>query len=41
MSKLLTIAMAATAVLLAACHTVQGVGRDLQSAGNAMEKAGN
>ena len=41
MKKLLTIAMAAGAFMLAACNTVEGAGRDVQSAGRAIEDAGD
>lgn len=36
MRKLIVLAMAATAVLVAACNTVQGMGRDMQAAGQAV-----
>lgn len=41
MHKLLGIAMIAGAALVSACNTVEGVGRDVQSAGSAVEKAAN
>ncbi len=39
MRKLLGMAMLASAVLVSACNTVEGVGRDVQSAGSAVEDA--
>jgi len=36
MRKLIVLAAAAAALLVAACNTVSGVGRDLQSAGAAV-----
>ena len=37
MKKLLTIALATSAFVLAACNTVEGAGRDVQSVGEAVE----
>jgi len=37
--RILTILAVAGAVLLSACNTVAGMGRDVQSAGNAVSKA--
>lgn len=39
MNKFMTIALAAAILTLAACNTVKGMGRDLESAGSAGEKA--
>ncbi|PAX08697.1 entericidin EcnA/B family protein [Sphingomonas lenta] len=39
MRKLISAAMAAGIMLIAACNTVEGAGEDLQSAGKAVEKA--
>ena len=36
MSKALVLAAAAAALLVGACNTVSGVGRDLQAAGHAV-----
>jgi predicted small secreted protein len=36
MRKLIVFAAATAAILLAACNTVQGVGRDMQAAGHAV-----
>lgn len=36
MRKLIVFAAATAALLVAACNTVQGVGRDLQAAGSAV-----
>lgn len=36
---LMILTMIATAGLIAACNTVEGAGRDLQSAGDAVEDA--
>ena len=36
MRKLIVLAAAATAVFVAGCNTVQGVGRDMQAAGRAV-----
>lgn len=41
MKKLLIIGMAISTFVLAACNTVAGAGRDIQSAGRAMERAGD
>lgn len=37
MSKVLIIAAAAAALLVAGCNTVAGVGRDMQAAGTAVK----
>ncbi|MDO8901377.1 MAG: entericidin A/B family lipoprotein [Phenylobacterium sp.] len=37
MSKVLVIAAAAAALLVSACNTVAGVGRDMQAAGTAVK----
>jgi predicted small secreted protein len=37
--RILTILAVTGAVLLSACNTVAGMGRDVQSAGNAVSKA--
>lgn len=37
MRKLLGLAMVAGALMVSACNTVEGVGRDVQSAGSAVE----
>lgn len=40
MKKLIALVVAATAMLfLAACNTVQGVGKDVKATGQAIEKA--
>lgn len=39
MRKLLILAVAATALVTAACNTVQGLGRDTQAAGAAVSDA--
>jgi len=41
MKTLLMIAMATGTLVLAACNTVAGAGRDMQSAGRAIEDAGD
>lgn len=41
MRKLLGLALVASTLMVSACNTVGGVGRDVQSAGEAVEKAGN
>ncbi|MHA3841042.1 entericidin A/B family lipoprotein [Sphingomonas aestuarii] len=41
MRKMIGIAIAASAFLVSACNTVQGVGRDVQSAGEAVEDVAN
>lgn len=41
MRKMIGIAIAASAFLVSACNTVEGVGRDVQSAGEAVEDAAN
>ncbi len=41
MRKMIGIALAASAFLVSACNTVEGVGRDVQSAGEAVEDAAN
>lgn len=37
--KYLTLAMVSAAVLVSACNTVEGAGKDVQSAGSAVEDA--
>lgn len=39
--KILTAALLAGSLLTAACNTVEGAGRDVQSAGKAVEDAGD
>lgn len=39
MNKLMMAALAATVLLVGACNTVAGAGRDVQSAGQAVENA--
>lgn len=39
MRRLIILTLSATALLVAACNTVAGVGRDAQSAGKAVSKA--
>lgn len=39
MRRLIVLTVAATALLVASCNTVAGVGRDAQSAGKAVTKA--
>lgn len=39
MRKLIILAVAAAALTTAACNTIQGVGRDTQAAGQAVEGA--
>lgn len=39
MRKFFGLAMVAGALLVSACNTVEGVGRDVQSAGSAVEDA--
>lgn len=39
MRKLIVLAVAAAALTTAACNTVQGMGRDTQAAGEAVEDA--
>ncbi|MEI9852061.1 MAG: entericidin A/B family lipoprotein [Sphingomonas sp.] len=39
MRKILGIAMLASALLVSACNTVEGVGRDVSSAGDAVANA--
>lgn len=39
MRQLLTAALLASTVMLAACNTVKGVGRDIESVGKAGERA--
>lgn len=39
MRKLLSAAVVASMLLVAACNTVEGAGEDLQSAGKAVENA--
>jgi predicted small secreted protein len=41
MRKIIGMAVIATAILVSACNTVEGVGRDVQSAGSAVENAAN
>jgi len=41
MRKMIGIAIAASAFLVSACNTVEGVGQDVQSAGEAVEDAAN
>ncbi len=41
MRKLLGLAVVAGALLTSACNTVEGVGKDVKSAGTAVEKAAN
>jgi predicted small secreted protein len=41
MRKLLSSALVAGMLMIAACNTVEGAGEDLQSAGKAVEKAGD
>lgn len=38
MRKITTLALLATAVLVSACNTVEGVGKDVKSAGSEVEK---
>ncbi len=39
MRKLIILSIAATAMLVASCNTISGVGRDAESAGKAVSKA--
>lgn len=39
MRKLIIFSIAATALLVASCNTISGVGRDAQSAGKAVSEA--
>ena len=39
MRKLIILSIAATALLVASCNTISGVGRDAESAGKAVSKA--
>ncbi|VXC80844.1 entericidin A/B family lipoprotein [Sphingomonas sp. AX6] len=41
MRKMIGIALAASAFLVSACNTVEGIGRDVQSAGDTVEDAAN
>ena len=41
MRKLLSAAVVASMLLVAACNTVEGAGEDLQSAGKAVENTAN
>lgn len=41
MRKILTLALVAGTMMVAACNTVEGAGKDVQSAGEAVEKAAN
>jgi entericidin B len=38
MRKLVILAIAATGLLAAACNTIEGAGRDVQAAGEAVEE---
>jgi len=38
MRKVLILAAAATALLVSACNTVEGAGKDVQAAGSAVEE---
>jgi predicted small secreted protein len=38
MRKLLILALAATSLLAAACNTIEGAGKDVGAAGNAIEE---
>ncbi|WP_242137687.1 MULTISPECIES: entericidin A/B family lipoprotein [unclassified Sphingomonas] len=38
MRKVLSLALIASAVLVSACNTVEGVGKDVKSAGNTVAK---
>lgn len=39
MTRMMTIALMTAGLMLAACNTVKGVGRDIESVGSAGEKA--
>ena len=39
--KIIALIIAALSVLLSACNTVEGVGRDMQQAGGALERTAN
>ena len=39
MRKIIVLAVAAAALIIAACNIIQGVGRDTQAAGQAVEGA--
>ncbi|APX66806.1 entericidin A/B family lipoprotein [Sphingomonas sp. gentR] len=41
MRKLMGLAIVAGALLVSACNTVEGVGRDVSSAGNTVAKTAN
>lgn len=41
MRKILTVTMLTTAMALAACNTIAGAGRDVSSAGKAVENTAN
>ncbi|MBB3879536.1 entericidin A/B family lipoprotein [Sphingomonas pseudosanguinis] len=41
MRKLMGLAIVASALLVSACNTVEGVGRDVSSAGNTVAKTAN
>lgn len=41
MRKMIGIAIAASAFLVSACNTIEGMGRDVQSAGETVEDAAN
>ncbi len=40
MKKIITLGMMACLVLLSACNTVQGIGKDVKKAGEVVEGAG-
>ena len=39
--KIVSLALIAGSFIIAACNTVEGAGKDVQSAGEAVEKAAN
>jgi len=39
--KIIALIIAALSALLSACNTVEGVGRDMQQAGGALERTAN
>lgn len=41
MRKLMSAALIAGMMLVSACNTVEGAGKDIKSAGDAVEKAGD
>lgn len=41
MRKLVSVALAASMLLVAGCNTVKGAGEDIQSAGKAVKKVGD